>query len=1764
MATQNSDLLVNIRGKDELSPELQKFESKIIRTVGFISAALAGIRIGIAPIKAASDFEREMANVAKTTDFASEAFKGGVGELDLLGRALLKMSLTVDIAATDLAKIAAAAGQQGLGRFGVQGIVQFTDSVSRMASVLDITAEQAANDVGKIVNIFRIPLADIERAVSTFNEVSNKSTASGEELLDVVKRIGDAAGSLELGQSVAIAATALDFGTSPEVAGTAFARVFSAMTEKADEFGKLMGVSATQWITTLQTNGVEAFRDFLKQLRKLDEQSQQAAIVKLVGGGRIGALLNKFVQDTTDSVLLRNLEASAEGQKGISALKEQAAVLNTLDAQVKILGNSFTKLGIEASQALLGPLSQYAAQLSLALQDPGVKSFVSAAVKSIGGLVTFLVDAGKAAANFGVKFDEAGNAIKGTGVNFENFLKVIEVFVALKAAEVVGGLISRISILGVSLKSLSKNANDAAKASTALGAANAAASAQSKSSFATSLTDFAAQRLGLTELLNLTRQRTAAVLELAAAEKTANAARLDAAAKQKQADIAGAASRSATTGLQSASGAVAGQREALRQTEARAIAAQQAQQAALAARVQQAEQETANRRLQIEADYQAKRKAIQATGTETGLKAARAERTQRLAEEQTAHERSLRGIQQYYARRAATQNAALTAEIQRERAALMQQFAIFDGLAAEQATRQAAATAAAAGATAAANQAAAATTRLTAMAAAAATARAALVNLGVALRALGSVLLAVGRFAAGAFLWVTIIYSIADALGLVEKAAPVLQKITDFLGLTSKAQRDKNIADEEAIRIAKELRGEIEAQTQAYRDNIDAKTGAQNLENVRATVQAAATTEDPAKQQKNIADLGQILRGGSLLAAGEGNKLTEEARNAIAEQEKLIDEAFLRIQRVQAEAQRAIKSVFNQEDSQKLAAAYQKEVDKLQAKIDEAAGKIEKFRAQIRNTSVDAGAARRDLKTVGEEVAAMFTPQSLVGLKDFVVPILEAQAQVKKLTADLQDAQQKAKAETGNSRDAVAEQQADLSIANKKVTDAQKALRDYVAEAIKLNKEGKISDDVLKSYQSLFVFASGLNAEQVKAFIEALNQVDPAKLTGAKAPIAPSATSGTGNFTSSKEESAARKLARARLLLARAEIQAENALQDEKFKQQLEAEQRFFDRGLKSISDFYSQRKRIQTSALDNDIRDKQKELEAIDFEIRGASDAAEKTRFQTDKVRVLGQIAVLREQRNAIIDENDELQRRAIQEFNDRALSERNTLLTDGIIPADSAMIFEGTLEELLARYRDFLSKLRSEGQGKLADAIIQGFNFEAFRNAIKPASDAIDLLIGDLDRLRSGLALSRQDGAITSVQEQQAFTEEVRKQIPLLQDKLAIMEVELQRLAQTAGTGSTAYAQQAAAIDNVRLRLRELAAQTDLIARQVNQDLAGSLASALDKLTQYGSSLRDVINGLLLEVANNIKKIFLQDISERIVRAVGSTGTGGLGGLIQGALQSGQSGKVMLGATPASPVWVRDVNQPLPNVPGATPAAGTGEQGFFQAIVTKIGNFFTSAFDSVKSFLGIGQVATDAVKATTDATSAGSAAANTGAVAANTTAFGALTTVLSTVPAVVTGAFGAVELATTPAAIGLTGVASTADVAIAALVALATAADVAAVKSVVAHTGGIVGKTNLSNRKVSPFVFAGARRMHGGGVAGLKTNEVPAILKKGEAVLTENQQSLVAASMNSGKGETAIRNVLVTDPNFVPDAMATSQGEKVLWTFLTRNRAGIRQVLG
>ena len=82
--------------------------------------------------------------------------------------------------------------------------------------------------------------------------------------------------------------------------------------------------------------------------------------------------------------------------------------------------------------------------------------------------------------------------------------------------------------------------------------------------------------------------------------------------------------------------------------------------------------------------------------------------------------------------------------------------------------------------------------------------------------------------------------------------------------------------------------------------------------------------------------------------------------------------------------------------------------------------------------------------------------------------------------------------------------------------------------------------------------------------------------------------------------------------------------------------------------------------------------------------------------------------------------------------------------------------------------------------------------------------------------------------------------------------------------------------------------------------------------------------------------------------------------------------------------------------------------------------------------------------------------------------------------------------------------------------------------------HEGGLVGAGG-STRAVPASVFSGAQRYHSGGFPGLRPDEVPAILQRGERVLSRDEVR------RGGGGSSIVMNITTPDAN----SFRASQGQ-------------------
>ena len=120
-------------------------------------------------------------------------------------------------------------------------------------------------------------------------------------------------------------------------------------------------------------------------------------------------------------------------------------------------------------------------------------------------------------------------------------------------------------------------------------------------------------------------------------------------------------------------------------------------------------------------------------------------------------------------------------------------------------------------------------------------------------------------------------------------------------------------------------------------------------------------------------------------------------------------------------------------------------------------------------------------------------------------------------------------------------------------------------------------------------------------------------------------------------------------------------------------------------------------------------------------------------------------------------------------------------------------------------------------------------------------------------------------------------------------------------------------------------------------------------------------------------------------------------------------------------------------------------------------------------------------------------------------------------------------------------------------------------AVNALLKHDGGVIGAPGSSMRTAPASWFMNAPRYHGGGIPGLASDEYPAILKKNEEVLTQNDPRNV---LNGGLSQTAagqgVKIINMIDSgSVVSEGLSTQSGERAIFNFIRANRTGLKQIL-
>ncbi len=348
-----------------------------------------------APIKAAIDFESAMADVRKVITFDTP------DGLEKLGETLKIMSREIPLSAAGLAQIAASGGQLGI---AAKDLSSFTNTVAKMATAFDMSAEEAGDAMAKLANVYQIPITEMTKLGDAINYLSDNTAAKAKDMVPALNRIGGTARQFGLTavQASALAGAFISLGKAPEKAGTAINAMLSKLQtagkqgKKFQDALRQMGMSAKQLEKDIGQDAQGALIKFLEVMEKMDKQKRSGILFDLFGMEYQDdvALLVGSLNEYKKAVNMINDETKFAG----SMQREFANRANTTANNLQLLKNGLAEVGMNLGSVLLPPLNSVVSVLRNATTQMAV--FAEAhpiLTKLIMGVTTALIG-GKIAA----------------------------------------------------------------------------------------------------------------------------------------------------------------------------------------------------------------------------------------------------------------------------------------------------------------------------------------------------------------------------------------------------------------------------------------------------------------------------------------------------------------------------------------------------------------------------------------------------------------------------------------------------------------------------------------------------------------------------------------------------------------------------------------------------------------------------------------------------------------------------------------------------------------------------------------------------------------------------------------------------------------------------------------------------------------------------------------------------------------------------------------------------------------------------------------------------------------------------------------------------------------------------------------------------------------------------------------------------------------------------------------------------------------------
>lgn len=323
-----------------------------------VTGAAIGVGLGLAA-KAAVEWESAWTGVAKVVDGSPEQMAALEGELR-------DLATTLPQTHAEIAGVAAAAGQLGIAR---KDIAQFTETMVAMGVSTDLSSEQAAMSMARLMNIMQTAPDQVSNLGSAIVGLGNAGASTEAEIVEMALRIagaGHTVGMTEaevLGFASALASVGVEAESGGSSISTAMVKMAEAVNEGGAtlaEFANVAGVSADEFAAKFRSDPAQAINMFVQGLGRIQASGGDTfGVLEGLGMSEIRLRDAMLRLAGAGDLLSESLAGGNEAWDENSALMEEAARrYGTTEAQMAIARNQLVDMGITLGEILLPAINK--------------------------------------------------------------------------------------------------------------------------------------------------------------------------------------------------------------------------------------------------------------------------------------------------------------------------------------------------------------------------------------------------------------------------------------------------------------------------------------------------------------------------------------------------------------------------------------------------------------------------------------------------------------------------------------------------------------------------------------------------------------------------------------------------------------------------------------------------------------------------------------------------------------------------------------------------------------------------------------------------------------------------------------------------------------------------------------------------------------------------------------------------------------------------------------------------------------------------------------------------------------------------------------------------------------------------------------------------------------------------------------------------------------------------------------------------------------